>query len=259
MMASRPKPTGFCKSQVRCAFQVESMNRHLANGLIARPLQPRFSLGNWHNVETVFRFCFQIMLASGIGAIASQARAQSTNAPLYVSINGSGNVSPLTNGEWLVVGQAYNMVAVPNPGFVFSNWEPVNVFTYTSITVNSDGSTNMPVISVVASPIPNFTNQPSLDFVMQPVVVIYDSVSLTITKGAGWQANFEPVVLNIQLGESAVILSWPTNSTDLSLQSTTNLPAPFWTTNLPAPVIINGQYTVTNSISGRQQFYRLSQ
>jgi len=33
----------------------------------------------------------------------------------------------------------------------------------------------------------------------------------------------------------------------------------FWTTVSPSPGILNGQYTVTNHISGAQQFYRLSQ
>lgn len=56
-----------------------------------------------------------------------------------------------------------------------------------------------------------------------------------------------------------MILTWPTNSLGFTLQSTTNLVSPLWTTNLPAPVIINGQYTVTNSISGRQRYFRLSQ
>jgi hypothetical protein len=36
-------------------------------------------------------------------------------------------------------------------------------------------------------------------------------------------------------------------------------PAPVWTTNSPAPVVVNGQNTVTNPISGAQQFFRLSQ
>jgi hypothetical protein len=201
------------------------------------------------------------MLVSVVAAsIASHARAQTTNAPLYLSINGGGNVSPLTNGESLVVGQAYNMVATPNLGFVFSSWQPVDVFTFTTITINSDGSTNPPVVSVVASPIPNFTNQPSLDFVMQPVLVIMDSGTSKVTRGSGWLANFEPVMLNLQLGESAVILSWPTNATDFTLQSTTNLgSSAIWTTNLPTPVVLNGQFTVTNPISGGQQFFRLSQ
>jgi uncharacterized repeat protein (TIGR03803 family) len=56
-----------------------------------------------------------------------------------------------------------------------------------------------------------------------------------------------------------VILSWLTNATRFTLQSTANLSAAIWTTNLPAPAVINGQNTVTNPISGTQQFYRLSQ
>jgi hypothetical protein len=40
-----------------------------------------------------------------------------------------------------------------------------------------------------------------------------------------------------------------------SLQSTPSLAPPVVT----APVVVNGQYVVTNPISGGQQFYRLSQ
>jgi uncharacterized repeat protein (TIGR03803 family) len=64
---------------------------------------------------------------------------------------------------------------------------------------------------------------------------------------------------------SNVILTWPTNLAGFSyagytLQSTANLgPAAAWTLVSPAPVLVNGQYTVTNPISGNQQFYRLSQ
>jgi len=57
-----------------------------------------------------------------------------------------------------------------------------------------------------------------------------------------------------------VVLTWPTNATGFNLQSTTNLgSAAVWSTNSPAPVVVNGQNTVTNPISGTQQFYRLSQ
>jgi uncharacterized repeat protein (TIGR03803 family) len=57
-----------------------------------------------------------------------------------------------------------------------------------------------------------------------------------------------------------VILTWPTNLAGFILQSTTNLSvSPVWTTNSLAPAIINGQNTVTNPISGTQQFFRLSQ
>jgi len=44
------------------------------------------------------------------------------------------------------------------------------------------------------------------------------------------------------------------------LQSATNLVPPVvWSTNSPGPVVVNGQFTVTNPVSGTQQFYRLSQ
>ena len=62
-----------------------------------------------------------------------------------------------------------------------------------------------------------------------------------------------------------VILTWPTDYNAFSdagntLQSTTNLgPLALWTTNSSAPVVVNGQNTVTNPISGTQQFFRLSQ
>lgn len=70
--------------------------------------------------------------------------------------------------------------------------------------------------------------------------------------------------LTILPSGSSVILSWLTNYagfdySGLTLQSTTNLSSPVWTTNLPPPVVINGQYTITNPISGTQQFFRLSQ
>ena len=44
------------------------------------------------------------------------------------------------------------------------------------------------------------------------------------------------------------------------LQSTTNpVSLAVWSTNSPAPVVIAGQNTVTNPITGTQRFYRLSQ
>jgi uncharacterized repeat protein (TIGR03803 family) len=61
---------------------------------------------------------------------------------------------------------------------------------------------------------------------------------------------------------SGIILSWPTNVagfdyTGYTLQSATNLVSPVWSTNSPAPVVIGGQNTVTNPITGPQQFFRL--
>jgi uncharacterized repeat protein (TIGR03803 family) len=71
--------------------------------------------------------------------------------------------------------------------------------------------------------------------------------------------------LNITTSGTNIILTWPTNYAGFSdagytLLSTTNLASPaVWATNSPAPVVANGQFTVTNPITGTQQFFQLSQ
>jgi uncharacterized repeat protein (TIGR03803 family) len=82
-----------------------------------------------------------------------------------------------------------------------------------------------------------------------------------------------PPQLAITAAGGNVILMWPTNTSGYFLQSSTNLAsAAAWTALSPqavivnghytavnSPVIVNGQNTVTNPISGTQQFYRLAQ
>jgi uncharacterized repeat protein (TIGR03803 family) len=86
----------------------------------------------------------------------------------------------------------------------------------------------------------------------------------TYGDGTVFSLSFRPQ-LSIIPSETNVILSWPTNYagfdyTGYTWQSTTNLgSSAVWATNSPAPVVVNGQNTVTNSISGSQQFYRLIQ
>jgi uncharacterized repeat protein (TIGR03803 family) len=57
-----------------------------------------------------------------------------------------------------------------------------------------------------------------------------------------------------------VVLTWPIEAAGFTLQSATNLVPPVsWNLVSPPPVNVNEQNTVTNAISGIQQFYRLSQ
>ncbi|HZL78481.1 MAG TPA: choice-of-anchor tandem repeat GloVer-containing protein [Candidatus Limnocylindrales bacterium] len=56
-----------------------------------------------------------------------------------------------------------------------------------------------------------------------------------------------------------VILTWPTNYTGFTLQSTTNLSLAVWIINTPPPVVVNANNVVTNIISGNRKFYRLTQ
>ncbi len=69
-----------------------------------------------------------------------------------------------------------------------------------------------------------------------------------------------PAAVSVLRSGANIIFTWPTNATGVTLQSTTNLTSPVvWTTNAPAPVVVNGQNTVTIPIFGTHQFFRLSQ
>jgi uncharacterized repeat protein (TIGR03803 family) len=68
-----------------------------------------------------------------------------------------------------------------------------------------------------------------------------------------------PPQLTIASAGANVILTWPTNATGFTLQSTTNLvPTGLWSVVSAWPAVVNGLNTVTNPISGTQQFFRLS-
>src|SRR5262249_40670958 len=65
--------------------------------------------------------------------------------------------------------------------------------------------------------------------------------------------------LTITPAGASMILTWPTNTVGFLLQSATNLGSSAWTLVSPPPLVINGQNTVTNTVSSSQVFYRLVQ
>jgi hypothetical protein len=72
----------------------------------------------------------------------------------------------------------------------------------------------------------------------------------------GWSYT---AALNIQVSGANVVLTWPTNATGFTLEFATNLASSVWNTNSAPTIVIGGQNTVTNPISGTQMFYRLKQ
>jgi len=93
---------------------------------------------------------------------------------------------------------------------------------------------------------------------------LYGTTSLGGSSGNGTVFSITLPVslpqLTITPAGTDVVLTWPTNATGYTLQSTTTLgSSAIWTAVAPAPVVINGQNTMTNPLSGTQQFYRLSQ
>jgi uncharacterized repeat protein (TIGR03803 family) len=76
--------------------------------------------------------------------------------------------------------------------------------------------------------------------------------------GTVFRLTVEPQLTIISSGAN-VILTWPTNATGFTLESTLNLgAASVWNPVSPLPVAVNRQNVVTNPITGTQQFYRLS-
>src|SRR5262249_48705524 len=68
-----------------------------------------------------------------------------------------------------------------------------------------------------------------------------------------------PPRLTITRAGPDVILTWPTNTPGFALQSVTNLVSAHCITRLRDPIEVTGPNTVTNPISGSQQFFRLSE
>ena len=105
---------------------------------------------------------------------------------LYLSTTGAGSIAPFYTGEVLQAGTNYVMTAIPAAGYSFTNWNPINVFTFTSCVAPTNS-----IVSIVAQPQTNFIEGAVLHFTMQPEQVILTTPGIrTITKGVGWQANF---------------------------------------------------------------------
>jgi hypothetical protein len=83
--------------------------------------------------------------------------------------------------------------------------------------------------------------------------------SPTLVSGPPPVVSNSPPELAVTAASNSIVLAWATNGAGFTLQTTTNLlPLPFWTIVSNAPLIVNGQYTVTNIVSGAQQFFRLA-
>ncbi|HVV01970.1 MAG TPA: NF038122 family metalloprotease [Verrucomicrobiae bacterium] len=67
-----------------------------------------------------------------------------------------------------------------------------------------------------------------------------------------------PPTLTMARSGNNVVIAWPTSADGYTLQSTTSLKPASWVTVSPAPTIVNGKYTVTNSLAGAAKFYRLT-
>jgi hypothetical protein len=91
-------------------------------------------------------------------------------------------------------------------------------------------------------------------FVVNLVSGGYGPYKLTVSGG-----DCRPVLNITAAGATQAVLDWSTAAAGYHLEHTNAVPgnAPVWPPVVGAPVIVNGRYTVTNQITGTNQFFRL--
>jgi hypothetical protein len=133
-----------------------------------------------------------------------------------------------------------------------------NIFTtnYTLI-----GSMNIGFTNVIIQTTNGTVNPLTSANVVAVAGLITNGDNITLTYGF----NPDPCLsclpqLAITSSRKNAILSWPTNFPAFSLESATNLASPtVWNTNPTAPAVSGGLNVVTNPITSKYQFYRLTQ
>ncbi|HZL41700.1 MAG TPA: polysaccharide deacetylase family protein, partial [Verrucomicrobiae bacterium] len=97
--------------------------------------------------------------------------------------------------------------------------------------------------------------------VLQPATNLYLEASV----GTGHAGLSAPVTvlgtpkLAIAAAGKSIVLSWPAAAAEFNLEQTSVLsPAPNWTSVLDGQILIGDRYTVTNTISSTNMFYRLA-
>jgi uncharacterized repeat protein (TIGR03803 family) len=145
---------------------------------------------------------------------------------------------------------------------VGGNWGSGTIFS-----VNTNGTGFIPLYNfsqISALNAPNSDGAYPVAGLVLSGTTLYGTANTGGASGYGTvfslQVPLGPPELTISHSGTNVILTWSTNITGFTLQSTTNLVSPsIWAPVSPGPAVVNGQNTVTNPISGTPQFYRLSQ
>jgi hypothetical protein len=157
----------------------------------------------------------------------------------YITPTGSTNGSPTTESIAAVTA-ALSLTCNPATGILTGGFTGAGPIGSISLT--------------------NWGSNPSLTL----AVIGGSGYGINVPAGTDTASNFFAGVsapqLTLMHSGANVILTWPTNATGFTLQSTTNLVSPTgWTTVSPTPVIVSTNNVVTNSITGAQQFFRLQE
>lgn len=186
-----------------------------------------------------------------------------------ISTNGSGftNLHSFTAATWSP-DYINSDGAWPNAALVLSG----NTLYSTAYSGGSSGDGTVFAINTDGSGftnLHNFTNGSDGSVPIAGLVLAENTLYGTVEynggagNGAVFSISFVPQ-LSITPLQTSVLLSWPANVAGFNyagfaLQCATNLiPPVVWTAVSPGPVVVNGQNTVTNPITGTQMFFRLA-
>lgn len=180
---------------------------------------------------------YTVIISNSVGSVTSSIAALTVTAPVPLQITTASLPSGTT-------GVAYNQTLAATGGQTPYRWTNSVGTLPSGLTLATNG-----VIS--GKPVTNGT----FNFTAK----LTDALTATATQSLTLTILAPPRLTIIPAGAN-VILTWPTNATGFTLQSTTNLvSSTVWSTNLPSPIVVSTNYAVTNTISGTQKFYRLAQ
>jgi uncharacterized repeat protein (TIGR03803 family) len=173
--------------------------------------------------------------------------------PFYTNSDGAFPQGDLVMSGNMLYGTTY-YGGLPGNGTIFA--------------VDTDGVGFASIYQFTGTPPPGYTNA---DGALLYAGLIASGDALYGTALSGGSADFgtifrllpnlvpAPQLTIIPAGDS-VVLTWPTNKIEFTLQTTANLASPVsWTDVSPLPITVDGQNVVTNRMVDSQQFYRLRQ
>jgi hypothetical protein len=229
-------------------------------------VQVRQNGGSWSNATGTASWSRSVTLSPCSNTIEARsldkAGNYSTNASISVTYtppntvpNTPSNVSP-TNGETGVsLTPALQASAFNDPDCVgdthaASQWQVLNSAGAVVVADSGTDMTNKVAWTVPANKLYYGTN-----YLWR--VRYEDSRN-------GWSSystqtaftTLGPLLGGSQQGTN-MVFKWPTNALGFALQWSTNLGVLSWSNATPSPVIVNGQYTVTNNMTNQMRFYRL--
>jgi glucuronoarabinoxylan endo-1,4-beta-xylanase len=184
---------------------------------------------------------------------------------------GHDSTGDLPTKRMYVVGQFSRFV---RPGFyriratntgdaLVSAYQDTNSSSFAIVAINTnttDINQTFTLKNFAATTVTPWITSANFSLASQPVISVGDSsfsYTLPATSVVTFTGQAVPV-LSASVQTRILLLSWPTNTSGFQLMRATNLSNPFWTTVPGTPAQAGGQFVVTNGITNRAEFFRLT-